>query len=214
MKWISNQDRSARFYSTISIRALAVLACLLLLRHVPMAAETEAEFAGQLLVATEEMTDPRFVETVIYMVKHDSEGTLGLVINRPLAKGPIDDLLKGFGAAAKGSKREVVIHYGGPVSSLQGFVLHSDDVKLETSTKVKDGIAMTSDIKMIEAIAAGKGPRQSLIMLGYAGWAPGQLEAEIKNNGWFVIPADKALIFGKDAEMKWHQAMDRRQTPL
>ena len=107
-----------------------------------------------------------------------------------------------------------VIHYGGPVSSLQGFVLHSDDVKLENSTKVKDGIAMTSDIKMIEAIAAGKGPRQSLIMLGYVGWAPGQLEAEIKNNAWFVIPADKSLIFGRDAEKKWHQATDRRQTPL
>jgi len=85
---------------------------------------------------------------------------------------------------------------------------------LENSTKVKDGIAMTSDIKIIEAIAAGKGPRQSLIMLGYAGWAPGQLEAEIKNNAWFVIPADKSLIFGRDAEKKWHQATDRRQTPL
>jgi putative transcriptional regulator len=214
MKWIFNQDRSARSCSIISIRALAVFACLPLLWHASIAAETEAAFAGQHLVATEEMTDSRFVETVIYMVKHDSEGTLGLVINRPLAKGPIDDLLKGFGAATKGSKREVVIHYGGPVSSLQGFVLHSDDVKLENSTKVKDGIAMTSDIKMIEAIAAGKGPRQSLIMLGYAGWAPGQLEAEIKNNAWFVIPADKSLIFGRDAEKKWHQAMDRRQTPL
>jgi putative transcriptional regulator len=214
MKSTVNNSWSARFCSSISIGPLAVLACLLLLWCAPIAAEIEDDLAGQLLVATEEMADPRFVETVIYMVKHDRDGTLGLVINRPLAKGPVDDLLKGFGAPAKGSKREVVIHYGGPVSSLQGFVLHSDDVKLENSTKAKDGIAMTSDIKMIEAIAAGKGPRQFLIMLGYAGWAPGQLEAEIKNNAWFVIPGDRSLIFGKDAEKKWHQAMERRQTPL
>ena len=214
MKATVNKRGSAGFRSSVSIGPLAVLACLLLLSGAPIAAEIEGDFAGQLLVATEEMTDPRFAETVIYMVKHDRDGTLGLVINRPLAKGPVDDLLKGFGAAAKGSEREAVIHYGGPVSSLQGFVLHSDDVKLESSTKAKDGIAMTSDIKMIEAIAAGKGPRQFLIMLGYAGWAPGQLEAEIKNNAWFVIPADRSLIFGNDAEKKWHQAMDRRQTPL
>lgn len=160
------------------------------------------------------MKDPRFIETVIYMIKHNSEGTLGLVINRPLAKGSVDDLLKGFGAAPKGSKREIVIHYGGPVSSRQGFVLHTDDVKVESSITVKDGIVMTSDIKMIEAIATGHGPKQSLFMLGYTGWAPGQLAAEIKNQAWFVIPADKTMIFSSDAEKKWLRAMERRQTPL
>src|SRR5207302_5039681 len=136
MKWIFNPDRSARSCSIISIRALAVFACLPLLWHASIAAETEADFAGQLLVATEEMTDSRFVETVIYMVKHDSEGTLGLVINRPLAKGPIDDLLKGFGAATKGSKREVVIHYGSQVSRRKGLVLHSDDVNMANCVSV------------------------------------------------------------------------------
>jgi putative transcriptional regulator len=203
-----------KFFSSRSLCSVVGLACLLALSSAPITIGIEPDFAGQLLVATEEMADPRFAETVIYIVKHDAAGTLGLVINRPLAKGPIDDLLKGFGDDAKGSKLEVSIHYGGPVSTLQGFVLHSDDVILESSTKVKDGIAMTSDIKMIEAIAAGKGPKQALIMLGYAGWAPGQLEGEIKNDAWFVIPADKSLIFGKDAEKKWRQAMDRRQTPL
>jgi putative transcriptional regulator len=179
----------------------------------PIASEIEPNLTGKLLVATEEISDPRFVETVIYMVKHNSEGALGLVVNRPLAKGPIDDLLKGFGAEPKGSKREVVVHYGGPVNTTQGFVLHSDDVIFESTTKGKNGLAVTSDVKMFQAIASGKGPKQSLIMLGYAGWAPGQLEAEIKDNGWFVIPADKSLIFGKDAEKKWLQAVQRRQTP-
>ncbi|MGN6719107.1 MAG: YqgE/AlgH family protein, partial [Candidatus Binatia bacterium] len=160
------------------------------------------------------MRDPRFVETVIYIVKDNSEGTLGLVINRPLAMGPIDDLLKGFGAEPLLSKREVIVHYGGPVSGLQGFVLHSNDLLFESSVRVKDGLAMTSDVKMLEAIASGNGPEQFLIMLGYAGWAPGQLHAEIKSNAWFVLPADKSLIFGKDADKKWRGAMDRRPTPL
>jgi putative transcriptional regulator len=179
-----------------------------------LAAERGQALVGQLLVATEEMQDPRFVESVIYIVKHDHEGTMGLVINRPLAQGPIDDLLKGFGAETKGSRREIIIHYGGPVSSRQGFLLHSDDVLLENSMKAKDGIAATSDTKIIESIANGKGPRQFLFMFGYAGWAPGQLEDELKTKTWAAVSADKALIFGKDAEKKWRQAIDKRQIPL
>jgi putative transcriptional regulator len=85
---------------------------------------------------------------------------------------------------------------------------------LEDSTKVKDGIAMTSDTKLIEAIAHGKGPRQYLFMLGYAGWAPGQLEGEIHAAAWFVVSSDKSLVFGQEAEKKWHQAIDKRQIPL
>ncbi len=198
----------------LSAALAALFFCLLMVRSASAADGGDRAFAGQLLVASEEMKDPRFVETVIYLVRHNAEGTLGLVINRPAAKGPIDDLLKGFGVPAQGSKREVIVHYGGPVGTRQGFVLHSDDVKLENSIAVKDGIAMTSDVKMIENIAAGHGPRQWLMMLGYAGWAPGQLAAEIKNQAWFLIPADKAIIFGKDAEKKWTQAMARRQIPL
>jgi putative transcriptional regulator len=177
------------------------------------AADTEPSIAGRLLIATGEMKDPRFDEAVIYLVKHDSEGSLGLIINRPIAHGAIDDLLKGFGVEGKGSNREIVIHYGGPVSSRQGFLLHSDDVILENSIRAKDGIVMTSDTKIIEAIAMGKGPRQFIFTLGYAGWAPGQLQAELKANSWFVIAADKALIFGEDAENKWRRAMDKRQIP-
>lgn len=193
---------------------LVLFFCLLAGQSASAADAGDRGFAGQLLVASEEMKDPRFVETVIYLVRHNAEGTLGLVINRPVAKGPIDDLLKGFGAPAKGSKREVIIHYGGPVGTRQGFVLHSDDVKLEDTLVVKDGIAMTSDVKMIETIAEGHGPKQALVMLGYAGWAPGQLAAEIKNQAWFLIPADKTIIFGKDADKKWMQATARRQVPL
>ena len=138
-----------------------------------LAAPANRFLAGQLLVASSEMKDPRFAESIIYMVKHDDDGALGLVINKPVAKGPFDELLKGFGIDGKGAKGEIVVHYGGPVSRHQGFVLHSDDMGLDSSTKVKDGVAMTADAKMIQAIAAGKGPRQALLILGYAGWAAG-----------------------------------------
>lgn len=194
--------------------ALLLLAASLARSRATTAAERERFLTGQLLVATEEMADPRFAESVIYMVRHDAEGALGLVINRPLAKGPLDDLLKGFGVKSQNPKGEIIIHYGGPVGSRQGFLLHSDDVALESSTRVKEGIAMTSDTQLLEAMAQGKGPRLALFMLGYAGWGPGQLEAEIQAGSWFAIPGDKSLIFGKDAEHKWKQATDRRRIPL
>jgi len=178
------------------------------------AAELKAFLTGKLLVATPEIQDPRFAESVIYMVKHDAEGAMGLIINKPITKGQIDDLLKSSGRKTQGSQKNIVIHYGGPVGQHQGFVLHTDDYSIDSTTKVSNGIAMTADVKMLEALAGGKGPRQSLFILGYAGWAPGQLEAELKTNSWFILPGDKALIFGADADKKWRQAMDKRQIPL
>lgn len=177
-------------------------------------AQQELFVAGELLVATPEMKDPRFAETVIYVVKHNAEGAFGLVINRPLARGPIEDLLKGFGVESEGAKGEIILNYGGPVESDRGFVLHSDDFLLDTSTVLKNGLALTTDPKLIQALSHGKGPSQYLLMLGYAGWAAGQLEAEIKAAAWFTIPADKALIFDKDAAGKWRHAMDRRRIRL
>jgi len=197
--------------------ALACLALGLSLRVFTVRSEPTDQpenLTGKLLVATPEMGDPRFAESVIYIVKHNREGAFGLIINRPIAKGPIADLLKGFGEESEDAKGEIVLHYGGPVGQNQGFVLHTDDVLLEDSTKVKDGIAMTSNTKLIDAIAHGKGPRQYLFLLGYAGWAPGQLEAEIQAAAWFVVPNDNSLVFGQDAEKKWHQALDKRQIPL
>ena len=194
-----------------------VLAVLIVAFLTPRDSRTaERYLAGQLLVATPDMRDPRFIETVIYMVKHSADGAMGIVINRPIAKSSIEDLLKGIGvdSKGKGAKGDVDIHYGGPVSPEAGFILHSDDVLLQSSTRVKDGIALTTDTKLIEAISRGKGPRQLLLAVGYAGWAPGQLEDELKANAWFVVSGDKAFIFGKDADKKWRQAMDKRQIPL
>ncbi|HEY7716556.1 MAG TPA: YqgE/AlgH family protein [Candidatus Binatia bacterium] len=202
--------RAARFWL-----ATLILYVVSFSPHLPLgAAENDQLEAGKLLVATDELLDPRFFESVIYLVKHDAEGTVGLIINRPVAKGSIDDLLKGFGAEPSGSQLEVIIHYGGPVSSGHGFLLHSDDKTLDKSIKAPHGLAMTSDIRMIQAIATGTGPRHFLFALGYAGWAPGQLEDEVKANSWLVVPSDNTLVFGTDPGEKRRRAMDKRQIRL
>jgi putative transcriptional regulator len=166
---------------------------------------------GQFLVATPEIGDPRFVETVIYMIRHDQEGAMGLVINRPVAQGPIGDVLKALGVEDENASDKVTLHYGGPVDPARLFVIHSSDYVNEDSTDLGSGVAMTTDTEIVRAIARGKGPRQSLFVFGYAGWAPGQLESEVKANAWFSIPAEKALIFDSDAESKWERAQAKRK---
>jgi putative transcriptional regulator len=174
----------------------------------------EPFLAGQLLVATGEMKDPRFAESIIYLVKHSDEGAFGLIINKPVTKASLSEVLQAFGVDGKSAKGDIFVHYGGPVSRDQGFVLHNDEIILDTSTKVKDGIAVTADVKIVQMLASGTGPRQALLIMGYSGWGPGQLEMEIKANSWFTIGADKSLIFGKEADKKWRRAMDKRQIPL
>ncbi len=160
------------------------------------------------------MKDPRFFQSVIYIVKHDREGAFGLIINRLLTTAPIEEVLAGFGVDEKGGKGEIAIHYGGPVAPRQGFVLHSDETVREKSTSVNEGMAITSDATIIRDISLGKGPRQFLLIIGYAGWAPGQLEEELQAKAWFSIAADKEIIFSKQPERKWQRAMDKRQVPL
>jgi putative transcriptional regulator len=171
-------------------------------------------FTGQLLVASPEMSDPRFLQTVIYMVRDDENGTMGVVTNKPIARGPIADLLKSFGTEPDESKSDITLHYGGPVESSKGFILHSDDYRLDTTVRVRDGIALTGDVELLRALSVGKGPQRSLLVLGYAGWAPGQLEAEIKSGAWFLIPAEEEFIFGSDSESKWDRALDKRKIKL
>lgn len=173
-------------------------------------AEEHQYLTGRLLVATPEMGDPRFARTVIYMVSHNEDGAMGLVINRPFARGPISDLLKGLGVESEGASGEIVLHYGGPVKPGQAFMLHSNDYVGDGTTVVDDGIAVTADPEALRAISRGKGPRQSLFLFGYAGWGPGQLEAEIKAKAWFSIPSEEALIFDAEAETKWDRARAKR----
>jgi putative transcriptional regulator len=180
----------------------------------PAAVEATRYLTGQLLVATDEMRDPRFVETVLYVVSHDERGAMALVLNRPLARRPIGELVGPPASAPEVSQVEITVHYGGPVEPARGFVLHTDDYRLATTTRLQGGIALTGDPEILRAIARAEGPRRAFFALGYAGWAPGQLEAEMKKNAWFGIPAEEELIFGADWERKWQRAVDRRKIDL
>jgi putative transcriptional regulator len=169
---------------------------------------------GQLLVATSEMPDPRFARTVIYMVRHDTSGAQGVVVNRPLGEIPLALLLEQMGMDKRGAAGSVRLHAGGPVESRRLLVLHTAEYSAEGTLPVKDGISITWEPEILQALAQGKGPRRVLFALGYAGWASGQLEAEMKTGAWVRASADQALVFDDDYEGKWDRARARRKIDL
>jgi len=164
---------------------------------------------GQLLVAMPSMEDPRFAQTVIYMCAHSADGAMGLVLNRTLESLSFPDLLQQLGIETASASERIDVHFGGPVESERGFVLHSPDYVREATLVVDNSIALTATIDILKAIAAGEGPRRSLLALGYAGWGAGQLDSEIKANGWLTVPADDDLIFGPNLDDKWQQAIGK-----
>ncbi len=193
--------------------ALALTAATWIPRPVSTAPPARYE-TGKFLVATDELTDPRFVRTVVYLVHHDAKGAMGLVINRPMKEVPAADLLEDTGLDVTGVTGRVLLHYGGPVDPGRGFILHSPDYHGTATEAVGPGVAFTADARVVEAIGRGKGPRHYLLALGYAGWAAGQLEAEIAAGAWEVVPADAGLLFDPAAETKWERAMARRMITL
>ncbi len=178
--------------------------------RVAAARPASADLQGQFLVATSELQDPRFIRTVVYVIHHDADGSMGVVVNRPLQTVPLASLLKDLGLDSQGVTGEVRVYYGGPVEPTRGFVLHTTDYSPEGSEVVQDSIAVTAQPEILRAIGTGTGPRKSLFALGYAGWAPGQLEAELQAGFWAVVPADEGLLFDEHSSTKWERAMARR----
>jgi putative transcriptional regulator len=183
---------------------------------VPRAAAREgSSLAGQLLVATESLRDPRFARSVIYVVRHDAQGAMGLIVNRPVQDLPLADLLRAFGRDATGITGSVRAHFGGPVELRLGFVLHTAEYATPFTEPVAAGVAMTPQDgvpELLDAVAHGAGPRKALFALGYSGWAPGQLERELEQGSWITVPADEALLFDEDHARKWERATARRLT--
>jgi putative transcriptional regulator len=164
-------------------------------------------FAGQLLVAMPQMQDPRFAKSVIYLCAHTPEGAMGLVLNKLVDSITFPDLLEQLSIEPAISGDEIRVHFGGPVESGRGFVLHTADYQREGTLPINSGIALTATVDILRDMARGAGPRQTLLALGYAGWGPGQLDAEIQANGWLQVPADEQLVFGENLEGKWELAM-------
>lgn len=164
---------------------------------------------GQLLIAMPGMLDPRFAHSVVYLCAHSDEGAMGLIINKPVADLDLGDLLKQIDVPVTDDFATAAIHFGGPVEQARGFVLHTPDYESPVATlEVDDAISMTATVDVLEEIGAGRGPKRRLVALGYAGWGPGQLEAELGQNGWLTCPADADLIFGLPDVEKWEAALN------
>ncbi len=169
----------------------------------------EGYLEGQMLVAMPQMGDPRFARSVIYLCAHSAEGAMGLVVNKQLDSITFPDLLSQLDIDERTTTEHIRVHICGPVESGRGFVLHSDDYVQESTLVINQGIALTATIDVLRALASGTGPRRSMLALGYAGWAAGQLDAEIQANGWLTVAADDDLIFGTDFDNKWKSALSK-----
>ncbi|WP_150526177.1 YqgE/AlgH family protein [Roseibium sediminis] len=171
---------------------------------------------GQILIAMPNMDDGRFDHSVIYMCSHSEQGAMGLVLNQVARHLSFEDLLMQLDIVNDDSAillpksiRGMNVYKGGPVEVERGFVLHSDDYVIDRSTlPIDNGICLTATLEILKAMADGRGPTRALLALGYAGWAPGQLETEIQENGWLTGPADPNLIFDPESERKWQRAME------
>jgi putative transcriptional regulator len=146
---------------------------------------------------------------VIFLCAHNENGAMGLVINRLVGAITFPDLLDQLGIQTTADTEEIRVHFGGPVESGRGFVLHSSDYNQDSTLEVDSKIALTATIDILRDIATGSGPRQRLMALGYAGWGPGQLDLEIQDNGWLHVEADDELIFGDDLGNKWERAIGK-----
>jgi putative transcriptional regulator len=170
---------------------------------------------GQMLIAMPAMGDERFSRAVIYVCAHSTEGAMGIIVNQPAANINFPDLLVQLEVIPAAERIElpntagaVKILKGGPVETGRGFVLHSADFFIQDSTlPIDEGICLTATLDILKAIANGKGPVSAILALGYAGWAPGQLETEIQQNGWLHCAADPELIFGTDTDGKYNKAL-------
>ena len=164
---------------------------------------------GQLLIAMPSMTDPRFEKSVIYMCAHNADGAMGLVINRAIDSLTFPELLEQLEIDSGSGGDQIRVLFGGPVEQARGFVLHSPDYLQDASLVVDDNVVLTATIDILRAIADGTGPNNCLLALGYAGWGAGQLDSEIKSNGWLSVDADEDLVFGCDLDEKWERAMTK-----
>lgn len=170
---------------------------------------------GQFLIAMPGMQDPRFERSVVYICAHSADGAMGIAINQPAPQISFHDLLVQLDIISDGQEIRLSkpadhmrVHRGGPVETTRGFVLHSADYFIENSTlPIDNDICLTATLEILKAIATGAGPESAMLALGYAGWAPGQLENEIQENGWLFCQASAELIFDPDLESKYERAL-------
>ena len=163
---------------------------------------------GKLLISMPGMIDPRFGHSVVFVSSHSDEGAMGLIINKPAEGVAIEDVLDQLVQDIAPPKQALGVHLGGPVETGRGFVLHSDEYRSAMQTLLVDGgFGITTTLDVLEDIARGEGPKKALLMLGYAGWGPDQLEGEIAQNGWLTADATTEIVFDLPDAEKWEAAL-------
>lgn len=165
--------------------------------------------AGKILIAMPGMEDPRFAQSVILICAHGDDGAMGLVVNKALPEMAFTDLLEQLGIDTGFETRDIPLRFGGPVEPGRGFVLHhiSQGDDAEGVMRIGEDLAMTTTRDILEDFASGGGPEQAMLALGYAGWGPGQLDREIRENGWLTADRGDEIIFGANNELKWTAAL-------
>jgi putative transcriptional regulator len=164
------------------------------------------DVVGRVLVASPSMTDVRFRNAIIYIARHDAQGAFGLVVNRPQGVGSLEQVLRAFRLRADPTEARVTVYWGGPVEPGRGFVLHSTDYGVNGALMVAGNLAVSRVESIAVAIAEGRGPRATLMAFGYTNWGAGQLDREVNNGDWYVVPQDQELIFVEPDATKWKRA--------
>lgn len=165
------------------------------------------DLTGKLLIAMPGMGDPRFMHSVVFLSSHSEEGAMGLIVNKPASGVSLSDVLDQLSTETTAT-RHLGVHMGGPVETGRGFVLHSDEYRSPMATlRVEGGFGLTATLDVLEDIAQDAGPNKALLMLGYSGWGPGQLEREIAQNGWLIAEGSCELVFDMADEDKWAAAL-------
>ena len=177
-----------------------------------MTPPSDVEFlSGRLLIAMPGIDDPRFERAVVFLCAHDAEHAIGLAVNRPVDGLTLESLFQSIGVEPPLRRlADEPVLMGGPVERERGFVLHTDDYLLDdVSVPVRTGLALTTTKEVLQAMGGDAAPRRAILALGYAGWGPGQLEREVRENVWLVCDPDEALIFDDDHDHKWSRALGK-----
>lgn len=163
---------------------------------------------GKCLVSMPNMEDERFSDSLIYICSHSKDGAMGFVVNKKIKEFSFADLANQLPINTIHPIEPIDLHQGGPLEKIRGFVIHSTDYIKPETIIIDDKIAVSSSIDVITDIAFGLGPKENLIALGYASWAPEQLEKEIMNNTWLIANPTNELVFRTKDEDKWQKAID------
>jgi putative transcriptional regulator len=178
--------------------------------QVPREDAGESFLEGKLLIALPGMPDPRFEKSVIFICAHSGEGAMGLIINKPVEGLSFREMMEKLKIGVTSNTPDRPILFGGPVQTGRGFVLHSGEFESQDSTMpVTEDISLTATLDILRAISIGQGPQKALFALGYAGWDGGQIEDEIRANGWVHCDADNAIIFDDELDNKWSRALKK-----